>query len=73
MSQRHVRLHNLAARRNGLHQRSLAVPLLQDLISIPERKRQGDFVLQLSKGVTDARGYCNGTILIIDGGTAARQ
>jgi chromosomal replication initiation ATPase DnaA len=27
--------------------------LLKDLISIPERVHQGDFVLQLSKGVTE--------------------
>lgn len=29
------------------------MPLLKDLISIPERVHQGDFVLQLSKGVTE--------------------
>jgi hypothetical protein len=31
----------------------LTVTLLKDLISIPERVHQGDFVLQLSKGVTE--------------------
>lgn len=30
------------------------MPLIKDLISIPEKVHQGDFVLQLSKGVTDA-------------------
>lgn len=30
------------------------MPLIKDLISIPERVHQGDFVLQLSKGVTQA-------------------
>ena len=29
------------------------MPLLKDLITIPERVHQGDFVLQLSKGVTE--------------------
>jgi hypothetical protein len=29
------------------------MPLLKDLISIPERVHQGDFVLQLSRGVTE--------------------
>ena len=29
------------------------MPLLKDLISLPERVHQGDFVLQLSKGVTE--------------------
>lgn len=29
------------------------MPLLKDLIAIPERVHQGDFVLQLSKGVTE--------------------
>lgn len=29
-------------------------PLLRDLISIPERVHQGDFVLKLSEGVSDA-------------------
>ena len=29
------------------------MPLLKDLINIPERVHQGDFVLQLSKGVTE--------------------
>lgn len=29
------------------------MPLIKDLISIPERVHQGDFVLQLSKGVTE--------------------
>lgn len=29
------------------------MPLLKDLISIPERVHQGDFVLQLTKGVTE--------------------
>ena len=29
------------------------MPFLRDLIAIPERVHQGDFVLQLSKGVTD--------------------
>ncbi len=29
------------------------MPLLKDLISIPERVHQGDFVLQLSKGITE--------------------
>jgi hypothetical protein len=39
--------------RDGLQKESLTVPLLKDLISIPERVHQGDFVLQLSKGVTE--------------------
>jgi hypothetical protein len=30
------------------------MPLIKDLISIPERVHQGDFVLQLSKGVTES-------------------
>ena len=29
-------------------------PLLRDLITIPERVHQGDFVLKLSEGVSDA-------------------
>ena len=29
------------------------MPLLKDLITIPERVHQGDFVLQLTKGVTE--------------------
>ena len=29
------------------------MPFLRDLIAIPERVHQGDFVLQLSKGVTE--------------------
>ena len=29
-------------------------PLLRDLIDIPERVHQGDFVLKLSEGVSDA-------------------
>jgi chromosomal replication initiation ATPase DnaA len=29
------------------------MPLIRDLIAIPERVHQGDFVLQLSKGVTE--------------------
>ena len=29
------------------------MPLLKDLIAIPERVHQGDFVLQLSRGVTE--------------------
>jgi hypothetical protein len=38
---------------DGLQERSPSMPLLKDLISIPERVHQGDFVLQLSKGVTE--------------------
>lgn len=30
------------------------MPLLKDLIHIPERMHQGDFVLKLSEGVTHA-------------------
>ena len=29
------------------------MPLLKDLITIPERVHQGDFVLQLTQGVTE--------------------
>lgn len=39
--------------RGGLQKESHTVTLLKDLISIPERVHQGDFVLQLSKGVTE--------------------
>ncbi len=39
----------------GRHQRrSLLVTLLKDLIAIPEHVHQGDFVLNLSEGVTHA-------------------
>ena len=38
-----------------MEKESLIVPLLKDHISIPERVHQGDFVLQLSKRVTEIK------------------